>query len=156
MIVKNNPTISNWNLEHGYDKASDHDYPFRATDAGPDHGLELILSSNKQDHDSMCTAYHRGFKVIFNVPGELSPPGEEYEVQPLEDNSVALQPILTYHSEDLRNYAPSERKCYYQSEEQPLRFFQHYLENNCLKECYSNLIKQECGCVRFSSPSICS
>lgn len=155
MIVKGNPNRSQWSLDDGYDnEADENSYPMRIFNSKPMGGLSIFLLLMKEDFGNVCDNLYRGFQVYLHAPGEnarmsqlslIIPPGE-----------MALIPItatLVTTSAGLKNYSPNKRKCFFELERQ-LRFFKMYTQNNCEVECLANYTKQECGCVKFSMPSI--
>lgn len=152
MTVENNPNSYGWSLEGGYDKGSVHEYPFRALDSGPEYGLDLILSTNKEDQDQMCNGIYNSIIVMIKTPGELSNE-DYYNIEPLKDISMILSPKLTYITEGVQNVEPSKRNCH-KPGERPLRFFKNYCFTNCVQECIANFTKLDCGCVNFPSPSM--
>lgn len=176
MLVKDNPNISHWNLENGYENGwSEHDYPLRVFNARQGAALVLCLNIFEENLEYVCKgpiqgkffcvswnvianwyqliATKKGFKIILSAPGEIIKMSRHsFRVPLLEQADISIIPKLTYTSEELRSYKPSQRQCFFNSERQ-LQFFKFYAQHNCEAECLSNYTKIKCGCVKFSLPS---
>lgn len=153
-IVKNNPNISHWDFENGYDDGShENEYPIRVSDKNDIHFSQIFLSNFEKDFESQCRGFGRGFKLVLTPPGEVVKiSSKQFGLYPSRENAVRITPKLVKTSEGLRKYTPIERQCFYQSERR-LRFFKFYTQVNCETECLANFTKSECGCVQFSMPS---
>lgn len=146
--------MSGWSLENGYEKRFNSDeYPIRLFDSGRNGALEFVLSNEIQSHDDVfCNGLRQGF-IVF-----ISPPDDSIEFRPFlqtefSDNTIiTVTPKITSTSNELRNYKPAQRGCFFNSERQ-LRFFKSYTYDNCKVECTVNVTKRICGCVGFSMPS---
>lgn len=112
--------------------------------------VEFKISKNTLDYK--CREA-QGFKVLIHNPSEVPRFSMNFVRMPFDqDFLVAVKPKMITTSNDLRDYDPHQRGCYFDGEYQ-LRFFKVYNQNNCELECLSNYIKKECGCVKFSFPS---
>lgn len=153
----NNRNAYGWSLENGYsEKFTDGEYPLRVLDSGQNGALELILSSNWQDHQIFCNIIHSGFEVYVSVPGESIQSKKEIKIDLSDDIQITMTSSgtkIVTTSKALRSYAPMQRRCFYNSERQ-LRFFNLYTAHNCIVECLANFTEKECGCVQFSMPSM--
>lgn len=156
-IVTKNAPISLWNAEHGYEKEfSETEYPIRGSESGQETGLDLILMLDDKSFTSICSGYLVGFNLILTMPGEPIKTGRNSIQLPISINTrLSIKPTLTTTSKVLHSYEPSQRQCFYQSENR-LRFYKIYTKASCEEECLSNFTRQECGCVKFSMSSMIS
>lgn len=154
LIVTNNTNISNWHRDHGYSgEVQEPAYPIRIFNTRVDGGLSVYPQLFEEDIEYVCNGPTHGFKLILTTPGEsLSSSREIFQIPVLEQTSAFIRPKMIQTDDNLRNYSPNERKCFY-STERPLRFFRFYAHSNCKSECLANFTLQECGCVQFSMPS---
>lgn len=155
MSVNNNPNISGWSLENGYDDIINDDdaYPIRVFNARNTAALVTLLRLHDKDLEYMCRGPIPGFKVILHTPGQiLKTLRHTFRVPLLEQAEIWVTPKLITTSDDLRSYTPIERKCFFSTERQ-LRFFRMYTQYNCEAECLANYTALQCDCVKFSQPS---
>lgn len=97
----------------------------------------------------------QGFKLFLTAPGEtIRFTQNTIRVPLLEQVSILLKPTLIYSSSALNKYTPSQRQCFFKTERR-LRFFKIYTQDNCQEECLANFTLIQCGCVKFSVPSMC-
>lgn len=155
MIVKNNPNVSHWSLEDGYDEGvREDDYPVRVFNAKQAAVLVTYPRLFEKDLEYLCRGSLQGFKILLSSPGEELKMNRHYfRVPLLEEVDVMVRAKLMTTSDQLRGYTPSQRKCFFGSERR-LRFYKFYTLHSCEAECLSNFTQQECGCVKFSMPSI--
>lgn len=160
MTVTDRPNVSHWNLETGYSKQFQSDgfnesgYPIRVFSAQKNSAITVILQIFDDDMDYVCKSLVPGFKIFFHTPGELTKTnGLSLRVAPSEIDVISIRPTLIITSNGLRTYDPNRRQCFFNAEHQ-LRFFRLYSQHNCELECLANYTLLECGCVRFSMPSI--
>lgn len=155
MNVKNNPNTSFWSLEGGYtNEMNEHSYPARVFNARQKSSLVVSLRVNKKDLDNNCNGWVKGFRIYLHLP--ISPFGvsrKYFQISLQESAKISVKPNLIFTVDGLRSYRPSQRQCFFGSERQ-LRFFKIYTSENCETECLANFTKQECGCVKFSMPSM--
>lgn len=154
MTVKENPNISQWNSEDGYEIGVNDDcYPMRIFNSKPSGALKLFLQQIIEDLPFKCHRLNTGFQVFINLPGEVpGMSGLVFQIPTDEVVQISIRAKLITTSSGLRIYKTSQRQCFFNSERQ-LMFFKIYTQNNCEVECLANFTKQECGCVRFSMPS---
>lgn len=156
MTVKQNPIVSNWNLDHGYNGGPDDEdkiYPIRVFNARPKSSLYVILRLLEDDLENHCHGFVHGFRIYLNMPGEVFGVSQKYFQVPLiESVKIAIKPTLITTSAGLHRYHPAQRKCFLSSERQ-LRFFKFYTQSNCEVECLANFTASQCDCVKFSMPS---
>lgn len=156
MITKNNNNrnMSAWSLENGYQKKfTDHEYPFRVFDSDQKSSLILMLSSYDHDRDNLCALIREGFNIYISVPGESLESTIELRADLSKNIKITVKSKIVTTSKALRTYEPSQRGCFFNSERQ-LRFFKIYTAHNCIIECLANYTKAQCGCVKFSMPSM--
>lgn len=141
-------------MENSYGKGStENEYPIRTFQSGQKGALELALTGHKQERDFNCNANSQGFTIFLTVPGEVLESPNNLLIDFSEDTSITIKPKVTTISKGLRSYKPMQRECLISSERQ-LRFFKTYTQHNCNMECLRNFTIKECGCVRFSMPSM--
>lgn len=119
--------------------------------AGYEAGLKLT-STLTNPLDYMCRNA-QGIKVLLHNPADVPNFTKNFfRIQFGQEVLVSVKPKMITTSDELRDYDPNRRGCYFNGERQ-LRFFKMYTQNNCELECLSNYTKNECGCVKFSSQS---
>ena len=153
LILDKKPNISSWNLDDGYTENSN-PYPLRTVIASSERNLILKSTTSHHEYEYQCRGFYQGYNLILTTPGEtLKSSRNSFRVPLSEKSTIAIKPKLTITSDGLRNYEPNQRQCFYQHERQ-LRFFKLYTQSNCEEECLANYTKKECGCVKFSMPSM--
>lgn len=154
MIVKSVPRVLHWNSEESYDdEVYENEYPIRLFNAKHGGALNLYLTLFERDLEYLCRGTVQGFKIFLNMPGQTLKMARHFLRVPLSKQAqILIKPTFTYTLDDLRNYSPSQRQCFFNSERK-LRFYKIYTQNNCESECLSNFTIHECGCVKFSMPS---
>lgn len=154
MNANNNFNMTHWSLENGYeDKMDKTSYPRRIFNSRSDVALsvELYLAD---DNFFACADLKAGFRIFFHVPGEIPKMSRQFHYVTLSENmEFSIKATMITTSEGLRSYKSSQRQCFFNSNRQ-LRFFKIYTQNNCEAECLANFTKLECGCVKFSMPSM--
>lgn len=156
-ILQNTPNVSHWSLENGYKgESNQNEYPIRVFNSGRRTSLDLFLALTTKNFDHRCNGYNLGFNMILTMPGDVPKMSKNSIRIPLEeDTTISIKPKLITTSEGLRHYPPNQRQCFYQSERR-LRFLKMYTQHNCEAECLANFTKIQCGCVKFSMPSMSS
>lgn len=149
------PKVSNWSMENGYfSNFGAREYPQRTIDSGQISGLDINLETRRKDVDHLCSGFNQGFKVTLTVPGEAVTMTRNFFRIALSENvHIMIKPKLIYSSRGVRKYTPQQRQCFY-SDERKLRFYKAYAQSSCEAECLANFTKIECGCVKFSMPSM--
>lgn len=145
----------NWSPESGYlDKFGAKEYPNRTVDAGEMDSFKLSYIFFEPDLQYWCKRNEHEIKIALTMPGEeVRMSRNFFTIQTLEHIQIKITPKLTNTSEGLRNYTPKQRQCFYSYERQ-LRFYKMYMQSSCEVECLTNFTKIECGCVKFSMPSM--
>lgn len=140
---------ASWSLDDGYKTDDLNAYPFPSI-SQPRDALRVILKTTDIDLDYVCQGTQQGFKVFFHLPGNFPAISNKHLFVPIKhDVKVAMTAKMTKIAENLRGYAPDQRKCYL-NDERPLKFFKFYTRNSCHLECYTNYTLKACGCVKFS------
>lgn len=136
--LNHNKTSDFWSLEKGYSTRDEKTYPRRVMGSGARAGLNIVLKLNQADLDYLCRGPVQGFKILFHTPGEIPRVSKEYFRLPLrQEVLVTVKPNMITTSDDLIDYMPDRRQCYF-SDERFLRFFKVYTQNNCELECLAN------------------
>ncbi|KAF2904609.1 hypothetical protein ILUMI_01564, partial [Ignelater luminosus] len=141
-----------WSLEGGYQSEDrTDDFPKRTFISGVSGGLQIDLLIDGSHIDRFCSDTFDGFQVTIHHPAEFPNMDASFSVPLDQIVSVAIKPKLITVSEELKNYRPKYRKCYF-SNERHLTYFRSYSQHNCLSECFTNYTIQKCGCVAFYMP----
>lgn len=123
---------------------------FGTTDAA---GLIVVLRISKSDIDYLCGGPIQGFFVKFHNPSNDPQLWKEhYQISPGVSKKFMVEATVTTSMENIRNYNPEVRGCYYTTEKK-LQFFKLYTKKNCETECLANYTLAVCECVKFSMPS---
>ncbi|KAF2903802.1 hypothetical protein ILUMI_02379 [Ignelater luminosus] len=150
-LIDQDPSL--WTLEEGYDKNAELDtFPRRTILSGIKGGLDLIFVTKSKDIDFLCSDAVPGYKIILNHPADVPLANKQYFRVPLDQDVVAaVKPNMISASNDLKQYDPEERQCYFIGEKK-LKFFKMYTQQNCLLECVTNFTEYICECVGFYMP----
>ncbi|KAF5270641.1 hypothetical protein FQA39_LY01379 [Lamprigera yunnana] len=134
---------STWNTEDGY-LGDSQMYPRRTATTGTNGGLELTLTQLIQDASYNCGNTLKGFKIMIHHPGEMARFHQHYFWLPLDQLvSVSVKPNMITTHENLRDYKPKHRWCYFQ-DEISLKYFKIYNQQNCVLECVTNFTLPNC------------
>lgn len=154
MTVENNPNVSGWNMESGYeDSFNETNYPIRVFNSNLHAGLVTFMRLFEQDFNYLCSGGFQGAKIFLTAPGETDKmPKDGIFLSFSELTAVLIKPTLYFTSKELRRYSANERECFFHSERQ-LSFFKSYSQQKCESECLANYTNIQCGCVKFSMPS---
>lgn len=155
MTVQNNSFVSYWSLETGYKVATkENSYPNRVFSSRENAALHFEPQISNHNLDYVCGGFVQGFKIFLHLPVDVPQIAtNSFRVPLSEEVEISIKPQLITTSDGLRKYGPDQRKCYFTSERR-LRFFKVYTRTNCKEECLANYTRKECGCVKFSMPSI--
>lgn len=156
MTAINKPNITNWSHANGYgNQVTVADYPIRVFNAKENKALTIYLGLFKPDLDNLCHGQIKGFKVTLASPSSPSSKMSKrtFRVPLLQQIDIMIKAKLITTSSALRSYRPEQRECFFDSEHQ-LNFFKHYTRHSCMEECLANFTREECGCVKFSMPSM--
>ncbi|XP_055307692.1 pickpocket protein 28-like [Sitodiplosis mosellana] len=129
MIVKNNPNVSQWSLENGYDDTvNKKSYPFRIFNAKRGGALVTYLRSYERDLEYLCHGTSQGFKVILHTPGEVGKMSRNvFRLPRSREAIISIKPTVMITSDGLRLYTPNQRNCFFNTERH-LRFFKLYTQ----------------------------
>lgn len=145
-----NEKIQDWSFESGYTTSEDTVYPFRATEL---HDKLQLLFNVLNGFDKSCN-FENGKQLIIHHSADFPQKSEKnLDVDDAKIYDILITPKIIYSSENLYNYSPNQRKCYF-SNEGNLKFFNFYTEENCRFECRTNYTLKKCGCVAYYMPRI--
>ncbi|XP_061394788.1 pickpocket protein 28-like [Musca vetustissima] len=119
-------------------------------------GMGLIVVLNTSHADDMASLLNMdGYAVIVHSPNrypEISS-GSSLEVFPIinEETFIGLKARVLDSSDDLRSFAASHRKCYF-DDEVPLNYNNKYSMQNCITLCRARSIMALCNCIPFYTP----
>lgn len=109
-------------------------------------GLSLRLTTNQKDYGSAASAT-AGFQLlIHDAQSEISFATQRVMLPTATESHLVVKPFATYATSDLANLDVNKRRCYL-PQEPKLFYFSNYTQQNCLAECYSEIVHQICGCV---------
>lgn len=125
-------------------------YPFRALGYNTRDILYAKLGMIVDEIQEYCLTFE-GFQLYLHAPDQL-PNFDHFIFIPYKKQVfISIKPNVITTSQGLRNYSPEKRGCLFQSERK-LQFFRLYSKEKCELECYTNYMKNMCGCVIFSQP----
>lgn len=156
--ITNNSNITNWSPESGYPanlrNVTRPQYPRRIFNSKPLGALIVYPRLLKCDMSYECRGPFHGFTVAISSPVEMIGLSRRIiRVSPQEQVDISIAPVSIYSSKKIEQYKPVQRQCFNNGERQ-LRFFKFYGKHNCEMECLTNFTKKECGCVKYSMPSM--
>lgn len=144
---------SQWD-QFGYKISDVYAYPYRILGTGMNSGLRLDLKIKKKDFDYSCKGPANGFRLTLHVPGEVPKTTCEFYRVPIDmETLISVKPRIISTNENLVNYNPQQRQCYFHGEKR-LKFFKFYTKSNCLVDCLTDYTMKECSCVKFSMPRV--
>lgn len=117
------------------------------------HCLEVVTNIILDNTFKECVFSAPGFLLSVHGNDELPQFSNDFIFIPNEQTAkILIKPTMMTTSDGLRRYAPHVRNCYFRSERK-LRFFKSYSKKKCDIECLANFTRNECGCVRYYTPS---
>lgn len=161
---------SNWTIV-GYTDADIDAYPYRSVGRGVDGGVTLRFEMRKDNINYNCKESGDGFRLSLHTSGDTPRPSTLFNIVPFNSKSlVAIRAKVMTTSENLINYKPEKRQCFFEGEKK-LRFYKTYTQSNCQIEClsselidrslylsktqsflFTDLTLALCGCVKFAMP----
>jgi amiloride-sensitive sodium channel len=136
-----------WTLQNGYETEDDEVLPIRSMPIN-EVGFSIVNSLESYT----CIHHGRGYKVFFHLPNEIPTPFHESQfVKSLYRKFFVINAKFHTTSENLRDYRPEIRRCYFEGEKK-LKFFKSYTKALCDFECMTNYTLRQCGCVKFNMP----
>ncbi|XP_053698532.1 pickpocket protein 28-like [Sabethes cyaneus] len=143
---------TNWSLERGYySNANLNSYPIRVLGSGFGAGLYINLATTNTDLDYHCREA-QGFKVLLHSPSDYPQVSKKFiRVTLNRDVTIAIKPQIIGTDNELHDYSPDRRLCFFDRERE-LKFFHVYSQGNCELECLTNFTEKTCGCVRYFMP----
>ena len=127
-------------------------YPFRVSGSGENGGIKFEIWRQIAEVKNSSN-FNKGFKMVAHLPCEVPQFDKQYYRFPLEKSATLILRPTMIDTENLQNYEPAVRQCYYENEKK-LQFFKNYTRLNCQLECISNFTLKYCHCVHFSSPRL--
>lgn len=138
MTTPDHEILSNWTI-FGYKTSDLEVYPYRSLGRGINAGLRLKLSMKVDDLDYTCKESTSGFRLVLHTPGETPRPSAHFYRIPFNSKTlVAVNPKVMTTSNDLGDYDPEKRQCFFEGEKK-LKFFKMYTESNCQLECFTSI-----------------
>lgn len=135
---------SNWTIS-GYPDNEPETYPNRVMGSGKRIGLFLSLSMEKKDIDYACKGAVNGFRVTLHTPDEFPRTASHFVRLPFDTATLlAVTPRGFSTSENMRNYKPVKRQCFFPGEKR-LEFFKSYTQSNCKLECLAGELNFQLG-----------
>lgn len=148
-IFNHSKSSVNWTLDGGYSTDYLDSYPWSIISHQFD-GLRLILKITDVDMDSVCRGSNQGFRIYWNMPGEVPNALSRFLFIPIEqDVTISMTPSRTEAAKNLIKYSSRIRHCFL-NKERSLEYFKTYTKSNCEVECLINFTLSACGCVKFS------
>lgn len=65
---------------------------------------------------------------------------------------ISIAPEATYSTDSVKNLKVEDRKCYF-DDEFKLGYLNKYTFFNCMAECRSKIVYDNCGCVPYTFPN---
>ncbi|KAK5641669.1 hypothetical protein RI129_010216 [Pyrocoelia pectoralis] len=139
-----------WTLERGYPPGQNlHAFPRRTFMPGIDGGFALrFLYTNHSHIDYLCGESLQGYKVALHHPSEFPNMDKHFRLPLDQAVFVAIKPSMITVSNELLNYPPKVRECYF-DKERNLSSYLFYTQSNCLNECLANYTSAHCRCIPF-------
>ena len=125
------------------------------TQSGKKMGLQLILDA----HSDVLEAYsvrsdYQGFTGLITNPGSyLLADLKSFQIQPGQNNMVAVSAVLLDADDNVRDIKPVDRKCLFADETTNIKLHRHYSQENCLLECglfYAQKVLKTEGNLNYS------
>ncbi|XP_013104771.1 pickpocket protein 28 isoform X1 [Stomoxys calcitrans] len=142
----------NWSLDDGYVGQGFNAYPQRSVLSSARNGLFAFMMGFEHNFDYTCRSFKQGYKVFLNSPESVPLTTGNYILVPHDDEVlVSVLPQYVTSTENLHQFGPEKRQCYF-NDERYLRFFKSYSQSNCQTECLANFTINKCGCAKFWMP----
>ncbi|KAM7342301.1 pickpocket protein 28-like [Cochliomyia hominivorax] len=147
-----NNITGNWSLDDGYVGQGFNAYPQRSILSSARNGLFAFLMGFEHNFDYTCRSFKQGYKVFLNSPESVPLTTGNYILIPHEEEVlVSIIPQYVISTDNLHDFGPEKRQCYF-NDERYLRFFKSYSQSNCQTECLANYTISKCGCAKFWMP----
>ncbi|KAM7351035.1 pickpocket 11 [Cochliomyia hominivorax] len=116
------------------------------TSCGFKTGLTVLLDPQLEDYKASSTLAP-GFRVLIHESHDFPDTTALTRIiRPLTFNKLHVWPQQTYATEYIARESLKRRMCYWPGERK-LYHFGSYSQVNCLAECYSSWIYEQCGCA---------
>ncbi|XP_013104729.2 pickpocket protein 28-like [Stomoxys calcitrans] len=151
-LPKLKDVTGNWSLDNGYIGQGFNAYPQRSVLSSARNGLFAVMMGQERNFDNTCRSLKQGYKVFLNSPESVPLTTGNYILVPHDDEVlVSVLPQYITSTENLLQFGPDKRQCYFNNERY-LRFFKSYSQSNCQIECLANFTINKCGCAKFWMP----
>ncbi|RZF31942.1 hypothetical protein LSTR_LSTR011539 [Laodelphax striatellus] len=138
-----------WDMSEGYKELSfsENFLPWRTPGVSFDNSATFVLDFNKGDLEENCIPKGHGFWVVVHNPAEVPSPYQTVAYAETDMTTIyKLIPKQTTTADNLREWTPEERGCFY-SHERKLKLYNTYSSHNCLYECEAEMIFKRCKCA---------
>lgn len=132
-------------------------FPYEVLGAGNRGAFSIVLRMFENDFDYICRGSIIGYKVAIHLTGDLPTilSSNQFIRIPInQETLVTFEPKVMRTADSLQSYTPNDRGCFF-SYEGTLKYFKEYTQRNCELECLTDHTLRNCGCVKFSMPSMC-
>ncbi|KAL3273929.1 hypothetical protein HHI36_015354 [Cryptolaemus montrouzieri] len=147
-----NPT---WDPDWGYPKNDvlEHAYPRQAFLNGAKNAFVAVFFTKKDQLNYGCNHFSlQGIRVSLHIATRIPRPSQVFFSVGLDRlTTAAVIPSLTSVTENILDYDPHDRNCFF-SKERKLKYFAIYSQGNCNLECWTNFTLQACNCVSYYMP----
>ncbi|XP_039287308.1 pickpocket protein 28-like [Nilaparvata lugens] len=109
---------------------------------------KLFLDFNADDISEECKSKGYGFLVRVHNPFEDPQGHQPAFIDVDKTTTVKILPKIITSSQNLINWNPLDRGCYFHHERK-LKFYKVYTQLNCEIECQANTTLEQCGCNMF-------
>ncbi|KAG5672929.1 hypothetical protein PVAND_003017 [Polypedilum vanderplanki] len=145
-IKVNDSEDANWTLSDGYKIKDEEVLPVRALSKNV-----VGFYIDKIESLYQCYPNDRGYTIYFHLPNEILTPFHKNRFVELTHEKRFVINAIKISNENMKNYKPETRLCYYEGEK-VLKFFKTYTKNLCDFECMTNFTLEVCDCVKFNMP----
>ncbi|KAH8376536.1 hypothetical protein KR093_000044, partial [Drosophila rubida] len=115
-------------------------------------GLTIRLATKLEDYGSSLAAT-AGFQLFIHEAGTTVEAATQRVFLPRATESyLMLKPYGTHATAYVANLAIEKRRCYF-PKERKMFHFSNYSQDNCVSECRSARLYENCGCVHPHMPS---
>ncbi|XP_067634317.1 pickpocket protein 28 [Eurosta solidaginis] len=151
-LPRYNNITGNWSLDNGYVKQGYNSYPQRTVFSSARNGFFAYLQGLEHNFEYACRTFKQGYKVFLTSPESVPVTTGNYILVPHGDEvMVSVLPHYVISTENLHDFSPEKRQCYF-NDERYLRYFRFYSQSNCQVECLTNFTISKCGCAKFWMP----
>lgn len=126
--------------------------PRKVTACGYQTGLTVLMKPFINDYHSTVLS-SAGFRVFVHNSYDYADDNAETKyVSTLAEAFITITPESTYSTPAIARMSLADRYCYFDYE-RPLHVMQSYTYVNCMAECRSAVLLNECGCIPYNYPN---